>query len=61
MCSGCLTILLSCLVEAGYDVMSVANNHVNDFGGEGRASTAAMLDSVGIAYAGFDYPSLDPV
>jgi hypothetical protein len=43
----------SCLVEAGYDVMSVANNHVNDFGPEGRASTARMLDSVGIAYAGF--------
>jgi hypothetical protein len=42
-----------CLVEAGYDVMSVANNHVNDFGPEGRKSTAALLDSVGIAYAGF--------
>lgn len=43
----------SCLVEAGYDVMSVANNHVNDFGAEGRASTANMLDSLGIAFAGF--------
>lgn len=43
----------SCLVEAGYDVMSVANNHVNDFGPEGRAATAALLDSLGIAYAGF--------
>ncbi len=43
----------SCLVEAGYDVMSVANNHVNDFGPEGRESTAALLDSLGIAYAGF--------
>ncbi len=43
----------SCLVEAGYDVMSVANNHVNDFGVEGRESTAAILDSLGIAYAGF--------
>lgn len=42
-----------CLVEAGYDVLSVANNHVNDFGPEGRASTARMLDSIGIAYAGF--------
>jgi hypothetical protein len=42
-----------CLLEAGYDVLSVANNHVNDFGPEGRASTAALLDSVGIAYAGF--------
>ncbi|MEN8230168.1 MAG: CapA family protein [Bacteroidota bacterium] len=43
----------SCLVDAGYDVMSVANNHVNDFGPEGRSSTAAILDSLGIAYAGF--------
>ena len=44
---------VSCLVDAGYDVLSVANNHVNDFGSEGRASTAALLDSMGIAYAGF--------
>lgn len=44
---------LSCFVEAGYDVLSVANNHVNDFGPEGRAQTAALLDSAGIAYAGF--------
>ncbi len=43
----------SCLVDAGYDVMSVANNHVNDFGAEGRESTANMLDSLGIAFAGF--------
>ncbi|MCP4313977.1 MAG: CapA family protein [Bacteroidetes bacterium] len=42
-----------CLVEAGYDVMSVANNHVNDFGWKGRESTSRLLDSVGIAYAGF--------
>ena len=42
-----------CLVEAGYDVLSVANNHVNDFGAEGRASTARILDSLGFAYAGF--------
>ncbi len=42
-----------CLVEAGYDVVSVANNHVNDFGQKGRAATAALLDSVGIAFAGF--------
>ena len=42
-----------CLLEAGYDVLSVANNHVNDFGEEGRKYTARLLDSVGIAYAGF--------
>jgi hypothetical protein len=45
---------VECLVEAGYDVLSVANNHVNDFGPEGRRATAALLDSVGIAYAGFE-------
>ena len=44
---------LSCILEAGYDVLSVANNHVNDFGPAGRASTAALLDSAGVAYAGF--------
>lgn len=44
---------LSCIQEAGYDVLSVANNHVNDFGPAGRVSTAAMLDSAGIAYAGY--------
>lgn len=48
---------ISCLLDAGYDLFSVANNHANDFGPEGRASTAAMLDSVGIAFAGsLDHP-----
>jgi hypothetical protein len=42
-----------CLVDAGYDLLSVANNHVNDFGPEGRDITAGILDSLGIAYAGF--------
>ncbi len=44
---------LSCILDAGYDVLSVANNHVNDFGPIGRARTAALLDSSGVAYAGF--------
>jgi len=44
---------LDCILEAGYDVLSVANNHVNDFGPAGRASTAAMLDSADVSYAGF--------
>lgn len=43
----------ACLFDAGFDVMSVANNHVNDFGWKGRESTSLMLDSMGIAYAGF--------
>ncbi len=44
---------LSCILDAGYDLLSVANNHVNDFGPAGRASTAALLDSTGVVYAGF--------
>lgn len=44
------------LKEAGFDVMSVANNHAGDFGYEGRASTQRSLDAQGIKYAG----ALDP-
>lgn len=40
------------LVNAGYDVLSLANNHSGDFGWEGRKGTKAVLDQAGIAYAG---------
>jgi len=40
------------LKEAGFDVMSVANNHAGDFGFTGRASTQKVLDEQGIKYAG---------
>ncbi|MDH5366365.1 MAG: CapA family protein [Cyclobacteriaceae bacterium] len=40
------------LVNAGFDVMSTANNHAGDFGQEGRQSTMDMLDSAGIHHAG---------
>ena len=40
------------LVEAGFDVMSLANNHAGDFGDEGRKNTMKVLDSAGIKYAG---------
>ncbi len=40
------------LREAGYDFLSLANNHVNDFGDGGIASTMAALDGIGIKYAG---------
>ena len=40
------------LSQAGYDFLSVANNHVNDFGDFGLASTMKALDSIGIKYAG---------
>jgi len=44
---------VNCLVEAGYDVVSVANNHVNDFGPRGRITTAQVLTAAGIRFAGF--------
>jgi hypothetical protein len=42
------------LKAAGFDVMSVANNHASDFGDAGRASTRKTLDSLGIKHAGSD-------
>lgn len=40
------------LKEAGFDVMSVANNHAGDFGEAGRVSTQKVLSEQGIKYAG---------
>lgn len=40
------------LVEAGFDIMSLANNHAGDFGDAGRKSSMKTLDSLGIRYAG---------
>ncbi len=42
------------LVNAGFDAVSIANNHVNDFGLIGRLSTMSTLRKAGIAYAGQD-------
>jgi poly-gamma-glutamate capsule biosynthesis protein CapA/YwtB (metallophosphatase superfamily) len=43
---------------AGFDMLSVANNHAGDFGEPGRASTQRILDEQGIKYAGsFDPPA----
>lgn len=36
----------------GFDLLSVANNHANDFGRVGRLNTQKVLDSLGIAHAG---------
>ncbi|MEM7430581.1 MAG: CapA family protein [Pseudomonadota bacterium] len=38
--------------NAGFDVLSLANNHARDFGEEGRTSTMEALDSVGIYHSG---------
>jgi hypothetical protein len=40
------------LKEAGFDVMSLANNHAYDFGPEGRESSMRTLDALGIAHSG---------
>jgi poly-gamma-glutamate capsule biosynthesis protein CapA/YwtB (metallophosphatase superfamily) len=40
------------LQRAGFDVMSLANNHARDFGEEGRSSSMAALDTQGIHHSG---------
>jgi hypothetical protein len=44
--------LTSNLVDAGFDVMSTANNHAGDFGESGRRNTMKVLDSLGIEHSG---------
>ena len=40
------------LVEAGFDFVGLANNHINDFGPEALEGTQRVLESAGLAYAG---------
>lgn len=40
------------LTDAGFDIMSVANNHAGDFGDLGRRSSMKTLGDAGIEYAG---------
>jgi hypothetical protein len=40
------------LRDAGFDVVSLANNHAQDFGDPGRDSTMQALDAVGILHSG---------
>ncbi len=42
------------LKEAGFDVMSLANNHAGDFGDAGRTTTRKTLDDLGIKHCGSD-------
>ncbi len=42
------------LKDAGFDVLSLANNHASDFGDLGRNSTRKVLDALGIAHVGSD-------
>lgn len=43
----------SCIIDAGFDVFGLANNHVNDFGAEGRDNTIRLLKEKAIPFAGF--------
>ena len=45
---------VNCLSDAGFTVMSLANNHSGDFGMDGRSNTMRLLDSVGIEYGGLE-------
>jgi hypothetical protein len=40
------------LSDAGFDIVSLANNHFGDFGWTAARRTKELLDSVGIKYAG---------
>lgn len=42
----------SVLKDAGFNLVSLANNHINDFDDNGRISTTKTLDSLGIHYGG---------
>ena len=39
------------LVEAGFNVVSLANNHAEDFGSQGMSSTKKVLDAARIKYS----------
>ena len=39
-------------VDAGFDVLSLANNHARDFGEEGRTTTMRVLNEAGILHSG---------
>ncbi|MBI9068239.1 MAG: CapA family protein [Salinivirgaceae bacterium] len=47
-----------CLKDAGFDVLTIANNHSGDFGDLGRETTVKLLDSLEIKHAGWlKYPT----
>lgn len=45
------TIMGQRLVDAGFNVISLANNHVNDFGKAGMQSTKSTLATLGLQYS----------
>lgn len=49
---GMPTAFASCLTDAGFNLLSIANNHVGDFGDQGRKSTIETLKRNNINFAG---------
>ncbi len=43
---------VNCFVNAGFDVLSIANNHLGDLGTYGRENTMKVLKNAGLNYAG---------
>jgi poly-gamma-glutamate capsule biosynthesis protein CapA/YwtB (metallophosphatase superfamily) len=50
---------LSALMDAGVRVVSLANNHILDYGRRGLEETLAALDAVGIGYCGAGHTEED--
>jgi len=46
--------LVDYLKDAGFDLLSLANNHMGDFGNAGRENTKRILKAKGIKYAGLE-------
>ena len=44
---------------AGFDVVTLANNHLNDFASKGANFTVQVLKGVGIKYFGVNYGAFD--
>lgn len=49
------------LKDAGFDLLSVANNHMGDFGTSGRKNTMKVLEEKGFTYAGQETKPWDTV
>ncbi len=44
---------VNCFIDAGFNLLSVANNHSGDFGEAGKNNTAKVLDDNNLHWAGF--------
>ena len=44
---------------AGFDAVTLANNHFNDFGSEGATLTADVLKRIGVKYFGINFGKYD--